>query len=450
MGCDDTDTGGVLGVFVDGTLTTGDTLSAAKDYTGLVTATVSGSYTYQMALDGVAVGEEYTGRTAPRSGDNFDLIFIGDCFTAEASFNYLWTNESPAACYATEFYYIDAAEFSASPINATPIATLQTNNNPRTATGATPETNDDFKAFRTSYRKKHRAVYTYQENRLKWVNKAPIRQVWNNHEFTSLIADPWCASPGENNFDGAFQAAQEYEFNGNPIPTGTVGTHTIGENTYNLPYFNETVGDVEVIVTDMTSANEDALGYLLDDATRGLTNQVAWIKDRISNSTANVLIIYNPTTIIASMDEWTNASTGILKTIDAKDQTIILMSANNHTPSARLINLNMPTRPVLEFGISPLRHNLASVFVELASDVVYYTDEVSTSYASAHNKNAHTNWAYGKIIRRANGDAENSNPHTKFKMINPTNGELRFSCIIEDGSRTPILPKDIATSVAVE
>ena len=77
-GCDNTNTGGVLGVIVNGKTYTGANLTAATDYTGTIDVAVSGDFTWQLTLDGVAVTPLRTAKGQPSSGQGFRTVIWGD------------------------------------------------------------------------------------------------------------------------------------------------------------------------------------------------------------------------------------------------------------------------------------------------------------------------------------------------------------------------------------
>lgn len=122
-GCDDTDTGGVFGVLLDGVLNNGDTLISTNDYTGTVTVTVSkGNHTVQPTLDGATVGPVYACKTAPAKGEYVKVLFTGDANTGEVGLHTLAYKENDAdAVLATEMEYIDSTQYSSSPMFAEPL-----------------------------------------------------------------------------------------------------------------------------------------------------------------------------------------------------------------------------------------------------------------------------------------------------------------------------------------
>ena len=434
-GCDDTDTGGVLGVVVDGSQYTGDTLAAADNYCGLVTVDnlASGVHTYQMALDGVLQDVQHEFTTAPQSGEDVDLILTGDCLEANPSFANLVANESADAFYASEWTYIDGGEYEAAPCGAASLVTLRATYDERGATA-----DPDYSAFLDSYRIKQRCTLSNPANkwRREFIKRFPTRLFWNNHEFYSLIALPWNPAPGENQFDAAYKAASEYEFMGNPINTDS----DLDSVPSTVVYTRETIGDVEIISTDGTSYNDDALANLLDGQAlgRGEGKQFAWIKDRIAASTAKFLIIFH-TTSIPDNTEWNHATTGILKALEDKDQTAIIIGANIHRAHARQINLNMPTRPIMEFGASPLRQESNSAVAALSGDVVYFEDSVATTFTGVYEPGAREKaaWCYAKVSIRPNGSDDYVDSHMKVEIKNALTSAVRWSCIIPEGSREP-------------
>lgn len=454
--CDDTNTGGVLGVKVDGgSEVTGDTLGAALNYTGTVTATglSAGAHTYQLTLDGSDVtGATGTFRTAPAAGENATLMFVVCSLEAEPCFAQMVGRETADACYTSEFLYIDEGEYSSSPASAATIPNLRTTHDElATSSGMTSAA---YLAFRDSYRLKHRYSYIRDGGVAKpWRHKFgqtfPLRMGWDNHEFETETTQP---APGSNQFDGAFQAAWEYYFQGNPvnadspIDTGTTyhnGTTTVGF----CPYFAEVMGDVEVIVPDMVIASADATTRRYDDAGRGVENQLDWIKARIAASTAKFLVIFNPQRIDTTNAEWTDGTTGLFKAINDKDQTIIVLTGDIHRPYARLIQsaTYCPDRALLDVGVSPLRQTSNSDFIDIGGDAVYHDplgtgSNIQTTYDSIYSAGgaAACNWTYCVIESRPNGGGPFAGSHVEISLRNPLTGADQWSAYIPEGSRTPV------------
>lgn len=453
--CDDTNTGGVLGVKVDGGAeVTGDTLGSALHYTGTVTATglSAGTHTYQLTLGGADVtGATGTFRTAPSAGSNADLMFVVCSLEAGPCFAPMIARETADACFASEFLYIDENEYSTAPASAASIPALRGTNNPTAS--SVGMTSADYQAFRNSYRLKHR--YSYLRDgavsriwRHRFAQKFPMRFMWDNHEFETETTQP---APGSNQFDGAFQAAYEYYFQGNPTngdsDLDSTPTYYDGSNTVAFPaYFRETIADVEVICPDQVSYSADATARTYNDAGRGDQKQLAWLKNAITNSTAKFLVVFNPQRIDTTSAEWTGSG-GLFETIDAKNQTVVVLTGDIHRPYARLINspTHTPTRPLLDVGVSPLRQTSNSDFIDITGQTVYFDplgegSNIQTAYEAVYSAAGRDscNWIYCKVGSRPNGSSEYAGSHIKIELKNPLTGAVRWSAIIPEGARVPV------------
>lgn len=455
-GCDETSTGGVLGVKINGgEIITGDTLGAALNYCGLVTATgltADTEYSYQLTLGGSDVaGATGTFRTAPAAGSDADLMFVICSLEAGQCFAPMLARETADACYTSEFIYIDESEYNSNPPSAATIPTLRGSSSP---TGSSSSmTSANYQSFRNSYRLKHRYSYLREgsvsrRERAQFCRTYPMRMMWDNHEFETETVQP---APGSNQFDGAFQAAYEYYFMGNPpnadADLDTVPTYNDGTDLVAAPaYFREVLADVEVICPDMISYSAATLARRYNDAGRGGTKQLAWINAAIANSTAKFLILFNPQRIDTTNAEWTGAG-GLFETINAKNQTVLVITGDIHRPYARLINhaTYAPDRPLLDVGASPLRQTSNSDFIDISGQTVYFDplgegDNIQTPYGDVYSAAGREacNWIYCMVRSRPNGSSEYAGSHIKVELKNPLTGAVRWSAIIPEGQRMPV------------
>lgn len=425
-GCDDTDTGGVLGVFVDGALTTGDTLAAADNYTGLVTVTgLSGSHSFQMALDGVAVGDTYTFETHPVAGEDFDLLLIGDALKPENVIDQITTREGQArAIFGAECSYIEGV-ISGEPADGTK-AVLDT------ASNAT-EYNEYLDWYRASYRQ----IWSYARWH-KFANTFPGRYIWNNHEFDSNKTDNGTgvlSTEGECQFDAAVKAYREYE--GNGLPSATDDTHTVDTMPDPVIYFSEVIGDLEIICLDETSYNEAPTDYQLDHTSRGSQAQKAWLETVVAASTAKCIIIWLPSNMgkgsAAGIDEWEGGVSGLLANGLQVNKPIIILSANTHVPQAHGIKRAAMARPIAEINVSPLKQTSRAATTHNGADnpddwakhaFIASTSAHPSDVIDVHNDKEGVDWMYCLVQRR--------NDRTTIQLKNPVTGSIKFDYTITD------------------
>lgn len=413
-GHDDTETGGVLGVFVDGVLTTGATLAAGNDYCGTVDVTglSAGEHSYQLALDGVAVGNAGTFSTAPASGESFDLIFCGDARVSGSVMALMTARENPAAIFASELCYIEGYYTLSGPTEAEYLA---------------------------EWRAGYRDILTDRARR-DWMAKFQVRSMWDNHEIGPGVGWP---APGEAMFDAARQAFLEYEGAGNP-------PNTDADIDASALYFSEVIGDVEIIVLDGSSYSQNSGGGYLVDETRGGTQQANWAARKITESAANLIILHSPKESPGS----DTASWGIIfAAIEAvAPKQVILCEADTHCPYARKTWRLGQTEAngILSVGVSPLAQTTSKTITDThPRDLFYFLDDTARSapWTDLYTNQANLNWVYCRVSRRPNGSSERAVPHTKVEIINALTGVSRWHCWLDDGVRGPILPNTSASGV---
>lgn len=335
-GCDETSTGGVLGVVVDGISYTGDTLAAADGYTGLVTVTSleAGAHTYQMTFDGELVDTEQT-FTLYEAGESFRLLFLGDSNqSVDACFQPIVDNETDvAAVFGAELYYID---------NHTYHEIAQIANHDATASYPT-----EYASALSDIRACYLGYYANETSRLAMGKKWTKLNIPGNHD---LLAGDAAHRPGTVAYDAAYKVMREFPSNGMPEASGDVDSTPVP-----VMYYNYVIGDVEVIMTDgLTYSRTHGANVLLGSTTDGggttgvgEDKQVDWMKAVVTASTANVLIFF-PTTYVWKAD-WTAFLSWM--TTNHPDKTCIVIVPNVHHTFAMTENAlsdGMPT-----YGCSP-------------------------------------------------------------------------------------------------
>ena len=355
-GCDDTNTGGRLGVFVDGVLYEGDQLVAANDYTGTVTAyglRPETEHEFQMAIDGVAMGPSYKFKTLPSPNNrDFDILVFGDAFDPEPVINLITQREKKARLMiGTELSYIEQ------------VRPGQPADNPRDLTSANPT---GYQNYLDWYRGWYRYIWKFP-NWQKLVNTIPCRCVWHNHELSSDTTGN-VPTVGEIQFDAAIKAFREYEGAGQPSASDT----GIPVDSWPDPvvYFGENVGPLSIVMTDITSYSWGALDYQMTNPTRGDQRQIEWTKAWLNTNTRDFVILYHPTNIATGSAsnggnaylEWmgttgANNTDGLLYFLAEFMKPVVCFSANTHTAHARgVYHSAVPTSwPLPELNISPIK-----------------------------------------------------------------------------------------------
>jgi phosphodiesterase/alkaline phosphatase D-like protein len=462
--------GGTLGVSVyqngaeiPGSPFSGDTLAAGTNMTGTVTATgltARTQYTYQMRLAGADVaGKAGKFTTKPAAGQDADLMFIVCAAEAHPCYAKLY-GEFAHAVFNSESGYLDSQgsgfDYASAPApltSALPLVGTET-------TTSSYMTSDDFLAWRDAFRLRHRGVLslrqTTQINKWKrmFYRNHPMRFGWDNHEMKTS-AGSTVTAPGQSRFDGAMRAAWEYYFQGNPdhahVTDPSLSNDALptrdGTNFF-ATYFAETIGDVEVIVTDHMAysdmtASLDAI-RTFDNAGRGGNDQFTWLKARITASTAKFLIIFAPRGYQIGAGEWENTSTGLLAALGNKNQTIVVVSGDLHRPFARTITKTSAagatlTRPVFEVGPGALRAISVKTLDDITGGQTVHHNPVGGANTAfdgvytAAGRDACT-WSYLKVESRPNAPG---GALLALKLTNPLTGVVNYSANIREGNRVP-------------
>lgn len=426
-GVDDTDTGGVLGVIIDGSEKFyGDTLSATWDYCGVVEANAlsAGTHTYQMMLDGVLLGKVYS-FSIFKVGDDLEFMFIGDCLDSNASFQTIVEREhNIVACWGDEVSYIDGGEYGVNWAN------LIVSNNPNVA--STGYNDADTKVYRDGMFTKHRGSIESTLNiaRRNFYAKYPLRMLPGNHELESLVPGP-NSKPGQNLYDGTRSAFYAYYTMGNPA-ADTVGVDSIPAE--GVLYYSEILGNTEIVHCDILTYHDNAITYSLIGSAegRGEDMQAAWLINIIKTTSAIFLIIYLGTAI-PNLDEWTNATTGIFKALGDTSIPTVIVTANQHTAYAKQHTLFGAN--VMEIGISPLRQRNAAATETISGQIVYFEDYNASEFDDPYTPGIgpfKTYWIYGKVTERPNGSPRNTTPHMECEIINALTGYKRFSFTVDE------------------
>lgn len=443
FGVDESDTGGVLGVLVDGVLTTGDTLNSGNDYTGTVEVTLSpGSHTWEMVLDGVGQGNQRSFQTAPASGESFKAVVVSDITGDAQGFSTILDENARFGMTNGDDMYLD----------------VNPNMSDKCGCGTLPDGASAvvFATVLTTYRCKHRCHLTNGMFRNYAFQSFPWDRQWHNHEFEVVpFQTTTIAANAGIKYNAAKQAAEEYLFAGNADPA-------TGYDTYPSPvaYRNFMLGDIEVLRFDHTSygfePNPSGLyskfeGTVPNDS--GGNNigskQLDWAVDTINASTAPLILLITPaepchsSQNAAAAAEWQT----LFDAVDAKDASIVLICGDTHQALAEMIDgSQLPTRPLLVVNGSPLEHpthTTNSTAWNSAGDVtIYYSDITLNNPSTTDDVYTGFNYNYVVITRNPNGSALESQPHTIFEIKQALTRQVKWWCYLIDGQRIPVLPSD--------
>ena len=405
-GCDNTNTGGVLGVIVNGKTYTGANLTAATDYTGTIDVAVSGDFTWQLTLDGVAVTPLRTAKGQPSSGQGFRTVIWGDSNNEYINGWQVMVDE--AADYGVcigDWDYTD------------------------TETGFVRDAN------LSSYRPRHRAKlggltgWTPQQEFL--CNQLNIA-MHDSHE--GIRGDIF--AEGTPEYNAAYQAIREYITGINPANTDT-GVHASPAVT---PYFRHKIGDVEFIMLEqatwLTGASE-SLGQSID------ATQLAWFQSAIANSTASVIVVCAPKQprYVAGVNTvWPD----VFRAIDAVDKTVVVFSADSHgavatwrakgtTMAGGTITDAFANRGLLEVQGTPISHPTMTAGDGITSGQAtqYFFDNSNDTGFRGSNFN------YVMFEYVPQGGGIESAPHIRIDIKSCWTGRSRWTCTIPIGSRVP-------------
>lgn len=349
--CDLSNQGGRLGVFIDSSwLYEGDLLLPENDYTGLVKAInlSPGAHTYQMIIDGLRVGPIYKFTTGPETGDDFSILFIGDTtLEAGSAFNAICSRETNIACVVgAELHYLDTRGlFGGKPDLS--------DGNSGALTSDEPISKNNYQNHIRGQYRFSRTVDLDADGRNLLDNKWPLFNVPGNHDLFISDSQGWDSlrrQPGRCLYDAAHDAAFEYVNNGHPTADGITDSEPSP-----IYYFNKTIADVDLIVTDGISYSDPfAIGYLgknthaNNKCTAGDDLQEAWLLNRLADSTANLIILVFSTMQHGSTGNWSQTIASWLK-VNHLDKSIIVLSPDTHQSFARF-QLN---GLVAEIGFSP-------------------------------------------------------------------------------------------------
>ena len=373
-GCDPANLGGRIGVYIDNTiLFEGDYLLPEHAYCGLVTTRglTSGSHTYQMTIDGALVGPIYTFNTGPELGSEFSLLFFGDTtHRVGSAFDAILNRENEVSCVVgAELFYLDNPGLFGGTANISDgYASAYTMDQPSSKA-----------AYQDDIRHQYRVSLTTDpdaagRNRLN--NTCPVFNSPGNHDLykiTSSGIDGLKRQPGRCLYDAAHVAAFEYVNSGHPAAVGSVDSEPSP-----VFYFNKTVGDVDLIVTDGISYSDPfPVGYLGKDSdpanncTAGDNAQESWLLNRISASTANlVIVVFSSIQHPSTTGDWSKTLSTWLA-VNHTDKSIVILAPDTHQSCALFHN----SASVLQLGFSPTAAvtSAKNVFVS-SGDTMYATD----------------------------------------------------------------------------
>lgn len=393
-GVDETNTGGVLGVLVNGAATSGPTLSAATDYTGIVTATVpSTAYTYQLTINGVAATPAYQSPAKPGASDYTKIVFWGDANGNSPGFYRASQEGAHLGVCLGDWDYADTV-IAGSTVLAT-------------------------------HRAQHRSVIVNELNRQVLLRALPHVSMWDNHEGVGSTG----ASPGDALYDAAFQACNEYFLSLNPTNTDA-GIHSLA---YQTPYFRFTFGGIDFVCMDHISwaTDRNTVAANKMDAT-----ELAWVNAALTASTSPILVICSPTQPYDNT-EWASLRT----TIDGLNKTVVLLTADAHgaasiwrQPQPSGHASWFPTRGLYECQATPMMHPTCTA-----------GDPITSAFSQQHfidvSANTNTlgcNYNYGTLEYFPSGSTEYATAHVKISIKSAWDGKTRHCVHIPQGQRAPV------------
>lgn len=410
-GCDENNVGGVLGVLINGVHYTGDTLTSDTDYTGIVDAPVSGTYVWQLTLDGVAVTEEKSHHAMPSAGERFKCCFWADA-TGDA---YGWLKmqqESPDfAVFGGDWDYID------------------------TEAGFTRD------STLSSYRPRHRTKLTDQPRRANFLSSVPNFGVMDSHE--GVRGDLY--APGTPEYSAAYQAAREYFLCLSPENTDA-GIHT---SPSPVPYFRHTVSDVEFIFMDHISwaawnGTDPVADVVVMDAT-----QISWFQNAIQSSVADVIVVMAPHQPTYSAVKNPTVWRSIFSAINSVNKTVIMITGDSHgacaiwrpqgtTMASGTITDVFTDRGLLEVQATPIDHSTMTVgdAITDSQSTKHFLDASDSASASGTYRD---NRNYGVLTYEPDGSAYRAAPHIMVDIKNAWDGALRWRCFVDVGGREPVI-----------
>ncbi len=350
---DESDTGGVAGVYVDGKLYTGDTLSASNDYSGMVEVTglSPGTHTWDVALDGVAAGNQKTFQTAPAKGEDFKIVFIGDVTGAAHGLATITNENARYGISIGDSDYLDTVPTYGDRCGCAALPT-----------GSTPVV---FSDVLTAYRCRWRCGLTYSPMRPNAFSEHQWELNWNNHEFeTPPFQAMTNADDSGLKYQAAKQAADEYLFVGGADATGAW-------DSYPNPrvYRDFIVGDVHVLVFDHTSygfvtGKAQALfeGSVPDGAggTNTGSQQLDWAIATMQASTSKFIFLVTPAEPVHISAEPTAGAQWetLLSGVDGlSGKTVVLFCGDTHQMLVETLGgTKLPNNPLVVVNGTPLEH----------------------------------------------------------------------------------------------
>ena len=354
---DESDTGGIAGVFVDGVLYTGDTLNAANDYTGIVTVTglSSGTHTWQPALDGVAQGQQKTFKTAPKAGEKMKLVVAADITGNAQGLSIIAGENADYGITIGDTAYHDVGNDFGT----------------KCGCAALPEAADAvvFQTVLGAYRCKWRCSYEYATFRSRLFSQHQWELNWHNHEFeTPPFQVMTNTQDGGIKYQAAKQAADEYLFAGGCPRNGNY-------DSYPNPrvYRDFVVGDLHCLIFDNTSygfVNGTAKSLFEGSVPNGSggsnvgSQQLDWAVATMQASTSQFICLFTPAEPVHTSD---NATAGaqwdtLWAAIDAlQNKTVILFCGDTHQALIETLGgTKLPNNPLVVVNATPLAHPLRS------------------------------------------------------------------------------------------
>lgn len=410
-------TGGTLAVWVDGVKAEGGTLSADNDYTGTVTVTglSQGSHSYQMGYS--ATGPETTAvtfQTLPDAGEDFDLVFGGDCQEDSYAMAYVLENESPRAFILNgDIGYLDSDSNDYDSCGDVDLGTLAAYrchwrrrfDPDRLARGLTGKSNQNFLAMQSRY---------------------PTLFQWHDHEINddrigigTLGAD--------TRLDNALQAAREYALNGLPAnaasQAGPPATDTAPDP---LLYWSTTMGGLRIIQMDMITYAYNQLGDGYGTDTGTFDKQAGWVANEIATATEDFILLIAPASWKTS-DE-SGMPTVRQAVIDKAGVTVVCIAADAHGAYATQVFVagTADNETMLEVIATPFHHesswNVPGALPGGDSDSPHTSD--ATGFVDR----------FGLLRFRPNGTAEFAFAHIELQIKTYT-GKVMFRGVVKQGER---------------
>lgn len=414
-GYDDSNTGGVFGVYLDGVYHAGSTMTSDNGYTGRVQVTgiTPGAHTYQGALAGVALGETYTFNTAPSASESVRVAVWGCAgrvvdgqwvFGDNSGFDVMRRMNLDAHVSLGDFYYIAPA------YNCLDAGVIR----PTSGTGI-------YATELPKYRKNYQYQAMASINRQRLMANLPFVGMYDNHEVYSggIISQNGGPTVGGTTtvLDAAHEMADAFFLGGRPPCVGSSDTlPTINGGPF---YTSWQWGPVQFILLDR-------IAYAGSTVFSLGANQIAWFQATVAASTADFLVVLSPTSF-RNLGGLTDYNT-LLGYLDAAPQTCAIVSSDMHYAVAEFIQGSLaPTKGVLQVMGNPVRNQKSG-----------YTPTLPGNSTALFNSNGERTDSFTLV--ECDGET------LTLSIINSWNGSTMASFAIPRGQRQPQITTGVRTT----